>query len=370
MFVLGILSACSAPFLMVLGFMIWDDSWNGSAFALNMFKCCLAGIGFLAVSYFSRERDEFLSAEVFTAEATGFLVVSSTIGILIGDWTWLEGMRLLGPRKVIVMDSLKPFLAAFLGRFFLGERLKPLAIVGLILTVIGTAMVGLEKDHAHEKLDEDLPSNENDIIGEHSNLISKANHNTKETKRTDSYAERRRQRSQSADETRKGLFWSISNVILHTFGALLTKKYGDGLSIWEIGMIRFGFAGVVMLLISLACQMHRACHAQTSTTQPDSRNSTSDADKAWFDLPALGNVVWARIILGVLFVSFLAPALTVYAMFLIPLALLLTLESIGPIYSLPLSLLLQNEIPTIRATFGAILAVAGIVVLSFRGMEE
>ena len=60
-------------------------------------------------------------------------------------------------------------------------------------------------------------------------------------------------------------------------------------------------------------------------------------------------------------------ALTNYAMFQIPLALLLTLESIGPLYSLPLSSVIQKEYPSFRASFGAILAVSGIALLSLEG---
>lgn len=63
-------------------------------------------------------------------------------------------------------------------------------------------------------------------------------------------------------------------------------------------------------------------------------------------------------------------ALTNYAMFQIPLALLLTLESIGPLYSLPLALIIQKECPSFRASFGAILAVSGIALLSSEGRQD
>lgn len=71
---------------------------------------------------------------------------------------------------------------------------------------------------------------------------------------------------------------------------------------------------------------------------------------------------------GVAFVTFLHPALVNYAMFQIPLALLLTLDSIGPLYSLPLGWIIQNERPTFSACVGAALAVGGIVILAFKGM--
>ena len=91
---------------------------------------------------------------------------------------------------------------------------------------------------------------------------------------------------------------------------------------------------------------------------------------AWYLLPDASYSTWRRISFGVVFVSFLQPALTNYAMFQISLALLLTLESIGPLYSLPLSYILQGDRPTFRACVGAILAVIGIIVLSFKGITE
>jgi drug/metabolite transporter (DMT)-like permease len=79
---------------------------------------------------------------------------------------------------------------------------------------------------------------------------------------------------------------------------------------------------------------------------------------------------WARICAGVALVSFFTPALTNYAMFQVALALLLTLESVGPLYSLPLCFLLEGEKPSLRASLGAVLAVAGIAILAARGDAE
>uniref|UniRef100_A0A7S4JE87 EamA domain-containing protein n=1 Tax=Odontella aurita TaxID=265563 RepID=A0A7S4JE87_9STRA len=376
-FALGISAALVAPFMMVLGFTIWDNHWGGSAFSLNMYKCNLAAIGFAAVSIASGHT--FLANEgVFTTEKVGFLMLSSTIGILIGDWTWLEGMRLLGARKIIVMDSLKPFLAALLGEVFLAERLKPIACIGLVLTVVGVSLVGLEKELVHEYESEDnerscaaecdqQPAShlEIDVATESNSLLPKPTRGEKiETVGSNSYAEQRKARGQSTQEILYGLIMGLSNVVLHTFGALLTKKFGVGMTTWEINFIRFGFAGVCMMLLSI---MLSSVHfIQVGSTFSE----TQGDDGEWFKLPSLKRSAWIRVFLGVCFVTFLTPALTNYAMFQIPLALLLTLESTGPIYSLPLSLIMQQEHPTFKACSGALLAVAGIVVLSFKGTIE
>ena len=106
----GIVAALSAPFLLDVGFLIWDKHWKGSSFALNLYKCTLASIGFLILSFATRPpgaalayddatsehsgRGPAFPPELFTVQAVGFLMLSSTIGILIGDWTWLEALQL------------------------------------------------------------------------------------------------------------------------------------------------------------------------------------------------------------------------------------------------------------------------------------
>ena len=74
---------------------------------------------------------------------------------------------------------------------------------------------------------------------------------------------------------------------------------------------------------------------------------------------------WSKVSLGVVFVTFLCPALSNYALFQIALALALTLGSITPVYALILEwAILRNKRPTLRAIIGASLAVAGVAVLS------
>jgi drug/metabolite transporter (DMT)-like permease len=374
-FVLGVVSALTAPFLVVVGFIIWDNHWNGTAFALNMYKCNVTAIGFLIVSIFVRQFVLGPATEgIFTPQKIGGLMVSSTIGILVGDWVWLEGMRLLGSRKIIVVDSLKPFLAAFLGEVFLGERLERGAIIGLILTVLGVALVGLEKEEDHtptKKSEEETIESASgiEVYNEHTRILVGKDKNVQQQQQqqsstVDSYAQQRKKRGkQSTKELIYGLVMAILNVVLHTFGVLLTKKYGVGMTTFEINLIRFGFAGVCMALLSFSLWSISKPASTTSTT-------TTTMKPAWYLLPDASYSTWMRISVGVVFVSFLQPALTNYAMFQISLALLLTLESIGPLYSLPLSYILQGDRPTFRACFGAILAVIGIIVLSFKGMIE
>jgi drug/metabolite transporter (DMT)-like permease len=382
-FVLGVISALTAPFLVVVGFIVWDNHWNGTAFALNMYNCTMTAIGFLIVSIVVRQfvLEPSTEEEIFTSQKIGGLMVSSTIGILIGDWVWLEGLRLLGSRKIIVVDSLKPFLAVFLGEVFLDERLERGAIIGLILTVLGVALVGLEKEDHNIETEttiecESVGAAGKEVFNERTVLIEKdKNEQSSTVVVVDSYAQQRKNRGkQSTKEFIYGLVMAILNVVLHTFGVLLTKKYGVGMTTFEINLIRFGFAGICMALLSFSLwsisNISSTTTSTTTTMTMTTMMTTMTTKPAWYLLPDASYSTWRRISFGVVFVSFLQPALTNYAMFQISLALLLTLESIGPLYSLPLSYILQGDRPTFRACVGAILAVIGIIVLSFKGITE
>lgn len=163
----GIAAGAAAPAVMTVGFLVWEDHWKGSAFALNLFKCCTASVGFAVLAATTRsfggtgtgtgtgtgdDRSDSSSSsnspfppDLFTAENVGFLMLSSVIGILVGDWAWLKGLKILGARRVILLDSLKPFLAAGFGRLVLGENLRYAAIGGVVLTVLGVLVVSIEK---------------------------------------------------------------------------------------------------------------------------------------------------------------------------------------------------------------------------------
>lgn len=86
--------------------------------------------------------------DAFNIVAIGHLVLSSLLGIIIGDLAELEALRLVGARRVLLIDTIKPFMASFLGMFFLGERLTIFAFLGMVLTAFGVyivLMVSLEQ---------------------------------------------------------------------------------------------------------------------------------------------------------------------------------------------------------------------------------
>ena len=380
-FGLGVAAALAGPLVMTLGFIVWENHWKGSAFALNLFKCNLASLGFLVLACTTRSNP--FPSDVFTLQAVGYMFLSSTIGIVIGDWTWLEALQLLGARRVILMDSLKPFLAAFMGWLLLDEELRPAAIGGIALTVAGVLLVSLEttsddSDKDDDNKDDDKDQTEGQSVGvETPGMMMNPIQSTDAEKtieiiestaelsveksgdELDSNKEERKTVPTRARDLRRGYPYAILNVLLDTYGAVLIKEHGKSFKVWEINLLRFGFAGVVMLIVSLGMSAMRIARSRS-----EERKQTP-----WYSLPIseMTSSSWGHVSVGVLLVTFATPSLSNYALFQIALALALTLGSIGPLYSLPLTFLMQHDPPTIRTVIGALLAVAGVVVLSWKG---
>jgi drug/metabolite transporter (DMT)-like permease len=426
-FGLGVTAALGGPFVMTIGFILWDDHWKGSAYSLNLFKCCGASLGFLIVFLSVRagkddDENQLFPPDIFTGEAVSFLLLSSTIGLVIGDVMWLEGLRLLGARRTIMMDSIKPFLAALFGWLILDEELRPAAVGGIALTVAGVLLVALEtssttseeekekeKAAENESISDDNMSTSPDAMGTAADSggeapseildedsiddpveIDESLEVSTETPALPSPSEPLK-KHRTVRQMRAGYVWSLLNVVFDTYGAVLIKQYGEGMTVWEIGLIRFGFAGLVLLVLSLSIVVYvrgriillrqlgvepadQAIMASTGNDDDDDdtteKGGVNDQQPtAWYALPIneMSRSSWAHVSGGVMLVAFLQPTLTTYALFEIAVALALTLGSAGPLYSLPLAYFLQKEVPTVRAYAGAVLAVAGIVVLAFRG---
>jgi drug/metabolite transporter (DMT)-like permease len=187
---------------------------------------------------------------------------------------------------------------------------------------------------------------------------SSSQHETIENERASSLKEASmgKELSKKNTLTRKGYIFSSLNVMFDSYGVVLTKQYGARFTSWQINLVRFGFAGVFMLLVSAWFRVYKRISGR------------SDASKYyWYQLPRMKTSSWARISLGVAFATFACPALSNYAVFEIPLGLALTLFSIAPLYTIPLVWIMKGEKPTKRGITGAMIAVTGVVLLVLFG---
>jgi len=397
----GVVAALFAPFLMALGFILWDKTWNkyrGSAFGLNLFKCTFASIGFFILclslgwtsNYSSSSMTTINESSVFTSQNIGFLILSATIGIIIGDLAWLEALRLMGATRVLIVDTIKPFAAAFLGRIILHEKVNSIAYLGIVFTVLGVLIVGLDKElesrqeHSMEQQKveiqvpnaEDEPAMDHPLASNDGNCLDVENTVHQRLEVSNEKISVHAAIDISMDRVTRGYVYALLNVLLDTFGALLTKQHGQNMATWAINFIRFGSSGLMMIFISMAMrvrnryQQQKVRSSETKMEYPPltihEPNPTLNTTP-WYVLPSMPYHAWGIICLGVILVTFLSALLSNYALFQIALALAITLGSITPLYALILEWPLKGIRPTVKATLGSMIAVGGVCILAIWG---
>jgi drug/metabolite transporter (DMT)-like permease len=80
-----------------------------------------------------------------TREAWAWLSLSGAVGFVIGDLCLFRAFVVIGPRISTLIMSLVPPIAATLGWLWLGERLGPMDLAGMALTLAGIIWVVLER---------------------------------------------------------------------------------------------------------------------------------------------------------------------------------------------------------------------------------
>jgi len=80
--------------------------------------------------------------------AWGWLALSGLVGFVIGDLLLFQAFVEIGARISMLVFASVPPLTAIMARFALGERLDPLGIGGMVLTVAGIVLVVLRRPTA------------------------------------------------------------------------------------------------------------------------------------------------------------------------------------------------------------------------------
>lgn len=75
-----------------------------------------------------------------------WLLLSGVVGYVIGDYCLMQGYILIGSRFGQLFMTLSAPTAALTGRLLLGEQMRPLAIIGMVVTLSGIAMSILSKN--------------------------------------------------------------------------------------------------------------------------------------------------------------------------------------------------------------------------------
>ncbi len=90
----------------------------------------------------------------------GWLLLSGVVGYVIGDYCLMQGYIHIGSRFGQLFMTLSAPTAALTGRILLGEQMRPIAILGMVVTLSGIALSILSKndDSEHHGLRFKLPA--------------------------------------------------------------------------------------------------------------------------------------------------------------------------------------------------------------------
>jgi drug/metabolite transporter (DMT)-like permease len=79
-----------------------------------------------------------------------WLGLSGLVGFIIGDGMLFEAFVLIGPRLSMLMMSLVPIISALFAWIFMGEKLKPVEILAILMTLAGIFWVIAEKNRSSQ----------------------------------------------------------------------------------------------------------------------------------------------------------------------------------------------------------------------------
>jgi drug/metabolite transporter (DMT)-like permease len=328
----GVVAATAAPLFVTVGFMFWEQGYvQGSAFFLNLFKACLASPLLLlaaAVDFWIRGTGTFLAA---SAADVLWLVFSALIGIVIGDLCWIRAMQLIGARAVVLVDSMKPFLAAVLAAIHLGEDISAFIVLGMVLTSVG--VVGASLD----------PKSSSKVSVEPQEV---------ELEAADEIAEEKEEAAVPMESGFKkaqrdriiGLAFSALNVFFDVYGSIITKLYAGSLNAWDISFIRFASSAAILMSVFLCVSL---IHPSAFLAPPKS----------------LTNRQWCLVSVGVVFATFIASFLFNFALLRADVSVVSVLSSLSPIYAVAYSVIFRRQPASPRVWIFTVLACSGVVIL-------
>jgi len=234
-----------------------------------------------------------------------WLLVSSFLGIVIGDNTWLLALQIIGPARVIMVDSLKPAITSVLAAFMLGEPLIASTAVGILVSSIGILLVNLQPDGSgvqqrsssyphddsqkkielvdarsrearrqskitmHKEINEVAKGQEAHDVAAFEKArkgaslysllepeLKKRGFDRKSLGKIAFYSGVGAFQKDSSSTTALGFALAFLNVAFDSLGSVLTKQWGNSLNTWEISAIRFTFASICMCIVSASMLLY------------------------------------------------------------------------------------------------------------------
>lgn len=109
-------------------------------------------LGFVLVSIYSC----FSRGLLFPTDATInnwiWLMISGFVGFFLGDLFLFQSYVEIGSRIALLIKALSPPITVLLGFLFLNEKLNYISLLGIFVTIIGIAIVVLNKENGEKKV--------------------------------------------------------------------------------------------------------------------------------------------------------------------------------------------------------------------------
>lgn len=114
---------------------------HSSVSAMNLFKIVLTFLLMIPTLYFT---DGFIPPEL-SSEDWMILLISGFFGIMLADMFYLRALQLIGAGLTGITGSLYSPFVVFISFFYLSERLNAWQIFGMVLVMVGVAVISLRK---------------------------------------------------------------------------------------------------------------------------------------------------------------------------------------------------------------------------------
>jgi len=138
---IGIIAALSAAFLWAVSSTVYGLlGLKIPPLQLNLYKGLIA-IALIIITLIIQDDLNF----PLQSSTLIWLLISGAIGIGLGDTAYFYGLKHLGPRKTLLLETLSAPLAGGLAWIYLGETLTIQAWCGMFLTILGVSWVISEK---------------------------------------------------------------------------------------------------------------------------------------------------------------------------------------------------------------------------------
>ncbi len=304
---IGEIAGLSVAFLWALTSIFFAEAGKSiGSFRVNVIRLLIA-VGLYAIVLLVVSGrlfpDDLNSRQVF------WLALSGLIGLVIGDGCGFKALVMIGPRLTTVMYSGAPIIATVIAWLFLGENLSWWSLLGIGLTITGITWVVLER----------------------------------RGKNNDEISVRQRDHPDSGSLA-KGILLGAGAATGQAVGLVMAKygmaRAGGTVEPLEASFIRMAAAMVIIWLLA-ALRGHLPSILSAMRKGRPLAFSAAGAVVG----PFLG--VWMSLVA----VSYIAAGVAA------------TLNAMVPVAIIPLIIFYYKEKVSLRATMGAVVAVAGVAIL-------